>query len=109
VRWSGAAAVAAGKTCPFQLRPHPIFSCFGFLSYQWVVDSRYKNGKVDGPVIGPWVGSTWHFNECLKSPRFEDYRLTYTVTNRFSYLGFGRTEGELRGADLATHLGEPGV
>ncbi|RFU29418.1 hypothetical protein B7463_g6928, partial [Scytalidium lignicola] len=37
--------------------------------------SWYKNGTVNGPVIGPWVGSTWHFNEALERPRFEDFKL----------------------------------
>lgn len=74
-----------------------------------VVLFRYKNGTVCGPVIGPWVGSTWHFNEALKNTRFEDYHVRYRCKNRFSYLGYGRTLGEERGEDMATHLTEPGV
>lgn len=70
---------------------------------------RFKNGKVDGPVIGPSVGSTWHFNEALENPRYEDYTLTYWTRNRFSYLGMGRTIRETQGADMATHLSEPGA
>jgi hypothetical protein len=71
--------------------------------------SRYKNGLVDGPVIGPWCGSSWHFNQALKNPRFEDFKMLFCKRNRFSYLGHGRTLGELRGDDMATHLSEPGV
>jgi hypothetical protein len=70
---------------------------------------RYKNGTVNGPVIGPSVGSTWHFNEMLENPRFEDFKLTYCSNNRFSYLGMGRTIREIQGADMATHLKEPGA
>jgi hypothetical protein len=71
--------------------------------------SRYKNGRVHGPVIGPWCGSTWHFNEALRTPRFEDYTFKYRHRNRFQYLGFGRTLGEIRGDDMANHLVEPGA
>ncbi|KEF54822.1 uncharacterized protein A1O9_09264 [Exophiala aquamarina CBS 119918] len=71
--------------------------------------SWFKNGKVDGPVIGPSVGSTWHFNEVLKDPRYEDYHLTYCTPNRFTYFGMGRTIGEIQGADMAIHITEPGA
>ncbi|KAK6386901.1 hypothetical protein LTS17_000165 [Exophiala oligosperma] len=71
--------------------------------------SWFKNGKVDGPVIGPSVGSTWHFNEVLKEPRYEDYNLTYCTPNRFTYFGMGRTIREIQGADMATHITEPGA
>ncbi|RVX69048.1 hypothetical protein B0A52_06761 [Exophiala mesophila] len=71
--------------------------------------SWFKNGKIDGPVIGPSVGSTWHFNEALENPRYEDFKLTYTASNRFAYFGMGRTIREIQGADMATHLTEPGA
>lgn len=72
--------------------------------------SRYKNGTVDGPVTGPWVGTTWHFNEALQNPRWEDYDFKYRSRNRFAYLGIGRTRGELHGKDMAAvFLHEPGV
>lgn len=71
---------------------------------------RYKNGTINGPVIGPWIGSTWHFNEALKTPRLQDYRLVYKWRNRFRYLGNGRTIAELTtGADLASYMTEPGA
>lgn len=70
---------------------------------------RYKDGTIDGSVIGPWVGSTWHFNEALARPRLEDYKIRYCSKNRFAYLGHGRTAKELNGADLASHLREPGA
>jgi hypothetical protein len=71
--------------------------------------SWYKHGGIDGPVIGPWCGSTWHFNEALAVPRFEDYNLKFRHKNRFNYLGNGRTMREINGADMATHLSEPGA
>ncbi|KIX05594.1 uncharacterized protein Z518_06466 [Rhinocladiella mackenziei CBS 650.93] len=79
--------------------------------FVWSGDCKswYKNGRVDGPVIGPWCGSTWHFNKALRNPRFEDYIFKYRKRNRFQYLGFGRTLGELRGEDMAAHLREPGA
>ena len=67
---------------------------------------RYKNGKVDGPVTGPWPGSSWHFNEALKNPRWEDYNVTYVRRNRFAYLGYGRTVQEEHGESIAEHLTE---
>lgn len=70
---------------------------------------RYKNGTINGPVIGPWIGSTWHFNEALQTPRFEDYDMVYSKRNRFSYLGNGRTIGELTGADMTDYMREPGA
>lgn len=71
--------------------------------------NRYKNGKIDGPVIGPWVGSSWHFNEALEKPRFEDYEIEYLRKNRFAYLGYGRTLKEELGESTAEHLTEDGV
>lgn len=71
--------------------------------------NRYKNGKIDGPVIGPWVGSSWHFNEALEKPRFEDYEIEYLRKNRFAYLGYGRTLKEELGESTAEHLTEDGI
>ena len=79
---------------------------------EWLANmhSRYKNGKVDGVVTGPWCGTTWHFNEALQNPRWEDYDFKYRSRNRFSYLGIGRTPEELRGELIAAkYLREPGV
>ncbi|KIW97749.1 uncharacterized protein Z519_01333 [Cladophialophora bantiana CBS 173.52] len=80
-------------------------------AFVWSGDCRswYKNGRIDGPVIGPWPGSSWHFNEALEKPRFEDYNLTYMQRNRFSYLGYGRTLREELGESTAEHLTEEGV
>ncbi|KIW12770.1 hypothetical protein PV08_07957 [Exophiala spinifera] len=71
--------------------------------------SWYKNGKSDGPVIGPWIGSTWHYEEALREPRFEDYQIHYLGRNRFAYLGDGRTIGEVEGVDMSAKITQPGV
>lgn len=68
---------------------------------------RYKNGRADGPVIGPWIGSTWHYQEALMNPRFEDYHIRYLGHNRFAYLGHGRTKGEMEGADMTAIITQP--
>ena len=50
--------------------------------------SWFKQGKVDGEIM-MWPGSRIHFFETMKAPRWEDYSLTYTTSNRFGswYLG----------------------
>ena len=68
--------------------------------------SWYKNGN---QVTGPHFGSIFHFSDAVRVPRWEDYELRYIAPNRFSYLGYGRTERELKGQDLAAYLSEPGL
>lgn len=46
----------------------------------------------------------------MASPRWEDFDIKYLTTNRFSFLGNGRTKLEdEEGADLAYYLKEPGA
>ncbi|EEU36632.1 uncharacterized protein NECHADRAFT_86543 [Fusarium vanettenii 77-13-4] len=66
--------------------------------------SWYKNGTVDGPVIGPWPGSVNHFLEALKHPRFEDFEYTYNSRNRFRYFGDGRAACEAKGLPLGAYI-----
>jgi hypothetical protein len=66
--------------------------------------ARYKNGKVDGRVHGPWPGSSLHFFEAINHPRYEDFEIEYWSRNRFSYFGNGQTELELTGGDLAYYI-----
>lgn len=70
---------------------------------------RYKNGKTDGKVWGPWPGSSLSYLELMETPRWEDWDMTYCNKNRFHFLGNGRTERELTGGDLAYYVQEPGV
>ncbi|OCT49455.1 putative sterigmatocystin biosynthesis monooxygenase stcW [Cladophialophora carrionii] len=75
--------------------------------------SWYKGGKVDGKVLGIWPGSSLHYYELIKNPRFEDFEFTYASNNPWSFLGDGRTsieaEDEKQGGtlDLAWYLTTP--
>ncbi|KAE8146657.1 hypothetical protein BDV25DRAFT_162063 [Aspergillus avenaceus] len=66
--------------------------------------SWFKRGTVDGEVM-MWPGSRVHFFETLKRPRWEDYNLRYTTSNRFGYLGNGFAAREFDGSDLSWYLG----
>jgi hypothetical protein len=68
---------------------------------------RYKNGKSDEKVWGLWSGSSLHFMELVEGPGWEDYDIEYLSRNRFQYLGFGKSNGEILGADLAYYLTPP--
>ncbi|KIW84799.1 hypothetical protein Z517_00187 [Fonsecaea pedrosoi CBS 271.37] len=71
--------------------------------------SWYKNGTIDGTVWGPWPGSAVHFLELITTPRWEDFNFKYRSSNRFEFLGRGRTARELEGGDLAWYLDQPGA
>ncbi|KAE8158896.1 hypothetical protein BDV40DRAFT_291389 [Aspergillus tamarii] len=66
--------------------------------------SWFKQGTVDGEVM-MWPGSRIHFFETMKQPRWEDYHLRYTTTNRFGYLGNGFAAREFDGSDMSWYLG----
>ncbi|PYI31325.1 putative dimethylaniline monooxygenase [Aspergillus indologenus CBS 114.80] len=66
--------------------------------------SWFKQGTVDGEVM-MWPGSRIHFFETMKQPRWEDYHLRYTTSNRFGYLGNGFAAREFDGSDLSWYLG----
>lgn len=66
--------------------------------------SWFKQGTVDGEVM-MWPGSRIHFFETMKYPRWEDYNLKYTTSNRFGYLGNGFAAREYDGRDLSWYLG----
>ncbi|CEN60361.1 hypothetical protein ASPCAL02802 [Aspergillus calidoustus] len=66
--------------------------------------SWYKNGTVDGTVIGPWPGSVNHFLSILKQPRFEDFEYRYRSRNRFRYFGDGRAANEAKGQPLGAYI-----
>jgi hypothetical protein len=71
--------------------------------------SRYKNGSIDGKVWGPWPGSAITFIELMTEPRWEDYDIQYAASNRFSFLGYGKSGREVEGGDFAWYLNEPGA
>lgn len=68
----------------------------------WVGGCRswYKRGTVDGPVVAIYGGTSFHYIEALRNPRWEDYRidlLPMATPNRFAYLGNGFTMRETKG------------
>jgi hypothetical protein len=73
----------------------------------WVGGCRswYKRGTVDGPVVAIYGGTSFHYIEALRHPRWEDYRIKYhplgRTTNRFAYLGNGFTSREIKGGSVA--------
>ncbi|KAH7030578.1 uncharacterized protein B0I36DRAFT_242765 [Microdochium trichocladiopsis] len=61
--------------------------------------SWYKRGTVDGPVVAIYGGTSFHFMEAIKNPRWEDFDMRRTPEhqgNRFAYLGNGFTLRETR-------------
>jgi hypothetical protein len=69
--------------------------------------SWYKNGSVTGKVWGPWPGSAITFIEFMTEPRWEDWDIEFASNNRFQFLGYGKSEREINGGDLAWYLAEP--
>ncbi|KAL2067206.1 hypothetical protein VTL71DRAFT_1630 [Oculimacula yallundae] len=75
--------------------------------------SWYKRGTIDGPVVAIYGGTSFHFMEAIKNPRWEDFnidRLDEAKYNRFAYLGNGfsrrETKGESVGATQTLDLDE---
>jgi cation diffusion facilitator CzcD-associated flavoprotein CzcO len=67
--------------------------------------SWYKRGTIDGPVVAVYGGTTFHFMEAIKNPRWEDFnidRLEDAKTNRFAYLGDGFTHRETKAGSIGT-------
>lgn len=67
--------------------------------------SWYKRGTIDGPVVAVYGGTTFHFMEAIKNPRWEDFnidRLEDAKANRFAYLGDGFTHRETKGGSIGT-------
>jgi hypothetical protein len=65
--------------------------------------SWYKRGTVDGPVVAIYGGTSFHFMEAIKNPRWEDYhikRLPGARANRFAYLGNGFSSREAKGGSV---------
>lgn len=66
--------------------------------------SWFKQGTVDGePMM--WPGSRIHFFRTVERPRWEDYELKYTTSNRFGYFGNGFAACENDGSDLTWYIG----
>ena len=76
----------------------------------WVGNCRswYKRGTVDGKVIAIYSGTSFHYTEALRQPRWEDYKMEITPSglgeksrNRFAYLGNGFTKRETRNGTVS--------
>jgi hypothetical protein len=82
--------------------------------------SWYKN-KGTGEVVGLWPGSTLHFVEAMRSPRWEDFEYVYVdelegregesglkgvgnKANRLAWLGNGWSVNQQEDRDLAWYL-----
>ncbi|KAF2008609.1 putative dimethylaniline monooxygenase [Aaosphaeria arxii CBS 175.79] len=66
--------------------------------------SWFKQGTIDGEIM-MWPGSRIHFFENMDNPRWEDYNLKYTTSNRFGHFGNGFAAREFDGRDLSWYLG----
>ncbi|KAH7232766.1 steroid monooxygenase [Fusarium tricinctum] len=66
--------------------------------------SWFKQGTVDGePMM--WPGSRIQFFRTIETPRWEDFDIKYTTSNRFAYFGNGFAACESDGSDLTWYLG----
>jgi cyclohexanone monooxygenase len=67
--------------------------------------SWYKAGSASGKILALWPGSTPHYLEALREPRWEDWVFTRpSGSNRFEYLGNGHSTAEATGGDLAYYI-----
>ncbi|KAJ9615416.1 hypothetical protein H2200_001491 [Cladophialophora chaetospira] len=72
----------------------------------WVEDcnSWYKGRSPSGRIAGPWPGSTLHYLETIRQPRYDDWNIEYNG-NRFAWLGNGQSQAEvLPAADLGWYI-----
>ncbi|KAI1975380.1 hypothetical protein LOZ55_004700 [Ophidiomyces ophidiicola] len=73
----------------------------------WVDDCRswYKNNET-GRVNAIWPGSSLHYIDIIKEPRFEDYIISYeNKKNMWSFLGMGRAPANvIPGSDYSPYL-----
>lgn len=72
----------------------------------WVGNCRswYKRGTINGPVVAIYGGTSFHYMEALRNPRWEHYEVSLLPapsTNRFAYLGNGFTMREEKNGSVA--------
>lgn len=74
----------------------------------WTEECRswYKSGSAFGKVAALWPGSTLHYLEALRTPKYEDWTYQYQPnTNPWAYLGNGHSSAEKRvGGDLSYYI-----
>jgi hypothetical protein len=73
-------------------------------SLVWTDDCRSSNNKYHKRVPTTWPGSTLHYLEAIREPRFEDWEFEY-AGNRFAWLGTGLSQVEWDAtADLGYYI-----
>lgn len=74
----------------------------------WMQDCRswYKAGSKSGKIVALWPGSTLHYLEAIRTPRYEDWKWTYQrERNPWAFLGNGHSSAEKRpGGDLGWYI-----
>ncbi|TLD31411.1 hypothetical protein PspLS_01743 [Pyricularia sp. CBS 133598] len=73
----------------------------------WVEPCRswYTAGSPSGKVLALWPGSTLHYLEAMRDPRWEDWSFKAADGgNRFSYLGNGHSVAETVTGDLSYYI-----
>ena len=74
----------------------------------WVEECRswYKNNET-GRVNAVWPGSSLHYMEAIKTPRYEDFEITYlgpAEKNRWAFLGLGTTRELVLKGDVSPYI-----
>ncbi len=74
----------------------------------WVDECRswYKNNET-GRVNAVWPGSSLHYIEAIKQPRYEDYDIEYigpASKNMWAFLGMGNTRAFVEKGDVSPYL-----
>jgi len=74
----------------------------------WVEDCRswYKNNET-GRVNAVWPGSSLHYMEAIKTPRYEDYEIEYlgpAKKNMWAFLGMGTVRTLVEKGDPSPYL-----
>ncbi|KAH6711188.1 hypothetical protein BKA61DRAFT_556177 [Leptodontidium sp. MPI-SDFR-AT-0119] len=67
--------------------------------------SWYKDNK-SNKVTAVWPGSSIHFMDVVKIPRWEDYEIEYMNENPFMFMGNGISAREANKEDLTYYLNE---
>ena len=79
----------------------------------WVDDCRswYKNNDT-GRVNAVWPGSSLHYIEAIKTPRYEDFEIEYmgpAKKNLWAFLGMGYTRAMVEKEDPSPYLYLEGI
>lgn len=67
---------------------------------------RYKNNET-GRVNAVWPGSSLHYIEAIKIPRYEDYEIEYlgpAKKNQWAFLGMGTVKALVNKEDPSPYL-----